>query len=285
MANVYQIVTDRILESLEAGIVPWQRPWITAAPMNLTTKKPYRGINVWLTSARRYTSPYWLTFKQAKDLGASVRKGERGTPIVYYTTFETDKTYPDGTPKTGMVLRYYTVFNTDQIDGLTDVPALETRQVDPIETAEAIVAGMPQPPALEHGHGAAWYRPSADLVGLPSRETFKGAGEYYSTLFHELAHATGHASRIGRVGVMEIARFGSETYSKEELIAEMTAAFLCGQAGIDSTVENSAAYLASWVKALKGDSRLIVSAGAGAQKAADWILGKTEKISVDMPES
>jgi antirestriction protein ArdC len=174
-------------------------------------------------------------------------------------------------------LRYYTVFNLEQTDGLKALLALPPAR--PIESAEAIVAGMPNPPAFEQDSRAA-YIPSKDTVTMPSRTAFNSQAEYYSTLFHELTHSTGHAKRLAREGFDKPQMFGSESYSKEELIAEMGSAMLCGVAGIEqSTVANSVAYLQSWTARLKGDSRLVVSAASAAQKAADYIRGESAKDS------
>jgi antirestriction protein ArdC len=163
------------------------------------------------------------------------------------------------------------VFNVEQCEGI-DSPMIAPA-VNPIEECERIVSQMPNPPAMEQD-ARAWYKPSTDTVGMPSRNAFNSAEEYYSTLFHELTHSTGHSSRIGRDGIEKLNTFGSESYSKEELIAEMGAAMLCGVAGIERmTLSNSAAYLRSWIDVLKSDSRMVVSAASQAQKAADYIQG------------
>lgn len=187
-------------------------------------------------------------------------------------------------------LRYYNVFNVAQCDGI-ELPSEETilspePRPSPIETAEAIVQGMPKRPEIRTGLDRAFYQPAADFVGMPSVEQFKSGEEYYSTLFHELTHATGHKSRLNRKGVADSegnwSAFGSEPYSKEELCAEMGAAFLCGEAGIvERTVENSASYIASWLQRLKNDSKLVVTAAAQAQKAADYILGRHQGEASD----
>ena len=169
------------------------------------------------------------------------------------------------------MLRYYTVFNVEQCEGIASPIAAPA--VNAIEECERIVRQMPNPPAMQQD-GRAWYRPSNDTVGMPSRNAFNSAEEYYSTLFHELTHSTGHTSRIGREGIEKLNTFGSESYSKEELIAEMGAAMLCGVAGIErKTLSNSAAYLQSWIDVLKSDARMVVSAASQAQKAADYIQG------------
>ena len=170
-------------------------------------------------------------------------------------------------------MRYYTVFNLEQCEGITSPDPV--REINPLEQCETIVNSMPNPPGFTQ-EARACYWPSTDTVGMPARSAFHAAEEYYSTLFHEITHSTGHPSRVGREGIMNHNPFGSEDYSKEELIAEMGATMLCGVAGIESrTLGNSAAYLQTWINKLKSDSRLIVSAASQAQKAADYVLGKT----------
>lgn len=278
--NVYEVITNRIIEQLQRNTVPWRKPWsgVSNVPaQNLISRKPYRGINVWLLASSGFSSPYWVTYRQAESLGGHVRKGEKSTPVVFYSTFDRER--PNGALEASKawVLRYYNVFNTAQCDGLT-VPTVaeDTRMPhERIASAEAIVSGMPSAPAIEHGKDAAWYRPSADVVGMPDLDRFTTAEHYYATLFHELAHSTGHASRLNRDTLTKTAHFGRSDYSKEELVAEMGAAFLCNTAGImhADIEDNTAAYLKNWIAALKGDSRLIVQAATKAQQAAEYILG------------
>jgi antirestriction protein ArdC len=278
-ASVYEIVTSRILAELERGEIPWHKPWRTLPPANLISKKPYRGINVFLLALAGYGSQYWLTFNQAKQLGGNVRKGEHGTKIVFwkFDKFETETADGATEERTSAFLRYYTVFNLEQTDGLKALLALPP--AFPIESAEKIVKGTPNPPAFEQDAQAA-YIPSRDTVTMPSRTAFDSQAEYYSTLFHELTHSTGHAKRLAREGFDTPQMFGSESYSREELVAEMGSAMLCGIAGIEqATINNSAAYLQSWIKRLKADSRLVVSAASAAQKAADYIRGESAKDS------
>jgi antirestriction protein ArdC len=274
--NVYQIITDKIVAKLEEGAAPWSKPWkvtgAEGAPRNLKSGKAYRGINVFLLSCQGYESPYWLTFKQAKAKGGSVRKGEKGTQVVFWKWIEKKSTDGDE-PERFPILRYYTVFNVEQCDGV-DYPKAKAEPVSEFEAiaaAELVVENMRNRPEITHGGDRACYSPTLDVVKMPKREAFKSPAEYYSTLFHELAHSTGHESRVGRPFGSS---FGSEKYGKEELVAEMTAAMVAGHVGIeDATIDNSAAYLASWIKTLKGDPKMAVCAAAQAQKAADYILG------------
>jgi antirestriction protein ArdC len=272
-SSVYQIVTEQIIKQLESGVAPWHRPWTTQIPQNVVSKREYRGINVFLLASRGYGSPYWLTYKQATEQGGNVRRGEHGSKVVFWKIdkYETEDADGQSLAKTSAILRYYTVFNVEQCDGIS-APGSD-KVINPIEQCERIVAGMPNPPATVQD-ARAWYRPANDTVGIPSRQAFGSAEEYYSTLFHELTHSTGHASRIGREGIEKLNTFGSESYSKEELIAEMGAAMLSGMAGIERrTLANSASYLKAWIDVLKSDSRMVVFAASQAQKAADYIQG------------
>jgi len=184
------------------------------------------------------------------------------------------------------MLRYYHVFNVAQCDGIENLPepAIETTPISPPNKPEEIALFMPRRPEIKCGMRRAYYSPSADIVGMPDKTHFASEAAYHATLFHELTHATGHPTRLNRPTVTETAGFGSDPYSKEELIAEMGAAFLCGQAGIESTLENSVAYLAGWLEQLRNDKTLIIQAAAQAQKAADFILGVKFEESTTAPD-
>jgi antirestriction protein ArdC len=241
-------------------------------------------VNVFLLHAMSYQSPFWLTFNQAKELGGSVKRGEKACPVVFWKWLDVEDT-ADNDRKRVPFLRYYSVFNVAQCDGIEGhLPKLEEskREHNPIEAGEQIVSAMPRRPEIKHGLDRAFYSPTGDFVGMPSPERFRSGEEYYSVLFHELTHSTGHESRLNRKGVTgtdgQWTAFGSQPYSKEELVAEMGSAFLCGHAGIvERTLENSAAYVQGWLSRLKDDSRLVVQAAAQAQKAADFILNKQHR--------
>lgn len=280
--DVYQIITDRIMALLAAGTVPWRKPWTGGEPpQNLIRRKPYRGINVFLLNASRFSSPFWLSFKQAQSLGATVRRGEHACPVVFWKLRDKPRDEPaqeESPPQRAPLLRYYRVFNVEQCEHLDPalLPRRETNAFQPRERCDQVVAHMPHPPQLIHGGARAAYCPLRDQVTLPDREQFASPESYYNTLFHELTHATGHASRLARPGVTEPARFGSEPYGREELVAEMGAAFLCGHCGIvDCTVAESASYLQGWLDRLRNDRKLVVHAAAQAQKACDFIRGVT----------
>ena len=289
--SIYQTVTDRIVSSLKAGVIPWEKPWKTPRfaggpfPRNFFTGKPYRGINVMLLWSSDYSSPFWLTFKQAQELKGNVRKGERGTPIVFYKQLPEDKKKQaandeDEDERAPFLLCHYTVFNVEQCDGLK-LPEIEqptnAPEIDDDEVCEGILTAWEKRPALHLTSPTeyrAYYRPSTDSVHMPARSRFVDAPHYYSTLFHELIHSTGHESRLNRIFGDH---FGDELYSKEELVAEMGAAFLCAIAGIanEHTDRNTTAYIQNWISKLEADNRLIIHAAANAQRATDCILGET----------
>jgi antirestriction protein ArdC len=270
----YERITERIVTLLEQGTIPWHKPWKvnTGLPRNLISKKPYRGINVFLLMAMSYESPHWLTFRQAIQLGGNVKKGEKSCPVVFWKRMETEDK-ESGEPKKAPLLRLYHVFNAAQCEGLKDAPEEIPM---PVTKPAEIVAGMPQPPVVKHGMAQAFYSPTDDCIGMPERERFESEASYFATLFHELIHATGSEKRLNRASLTERNGFGSNPYCKEELIAELGSAFLCGYADIvDRTINNSAAYLEGWLKQFQNDRTLIVYAAAQAQKAADFILGRT----------
>ena len=265
--DVYALITSRIIDCLEREIVPWKQPWQGGIlPQNLITRRPYSGINT-----------FFLTFKQAKALGGFVRRGERGLPVIYCskaTVTKVDDLTGEPESKDIKFLRSYTVFNATQCDGIPVPDPVPLHDFAPIEACEAIVKGYQNGPEIVHRAFAAFYRPRLDIVNMPPTESFNPPEEYYSTLFHELVHSTGHEKRLKREGIEKPHRFGDPVYSKEELIAEMGSAFLCAHAGIvPVTLANSAAYIRGWLGKLKSDKRLVISAAAAAQKAADHILG------------
>lgn len=282
----YQAITDQIIALLEAGTAPWRKPWNAASgmPKSLTTGKTYRGVNCFLLNISAmehgFTSPYWATYKAISERGGQVRKGQKSTLIVFWKQY-LDKNEVDektGKPKSRFVLRTYRVFNTEQADGLA-VPeyGATVNDHDPIAECEAIVAEyLTRGPSVTYGHSQAAYSHASDSLMMPDLSTFDTPEEYYSTHFHEIVHSTAHKDRLARPDALAFTHFGDKHYSKEELVAEMGAAFLSGHAGIaPATLENSAAYLASWLKVLKADNKLVVQAAAQAQRAADLVLGVT----------
>lgn len=284
MATVYEIITERILAELEKGTAPWHKPWKSVdgeEPANLSSHAAYRGINRFLLAQAHYDRPLFVTYNQAAQLGGTVKKGEHGFPVIFWKRNTYTKTQADGseTEENGFVLRYYTVFNIAQTEGLEKwIPAKPTNILTEFERhvkADAIVNGYKSAPGIRHQLGnRAYYVPSQDVIVMPEAGQFASQAEYYSTLFHELTHSTGHETRLKRPTLTEMVHFGDTNYSKEELVAEMGAAFLCGESGIENeaALKNSASYIDGWRKRIKQDSNLVIQAAAQAQKAADWIL-------------
>lgn len=279
--DVYEIVTEKITAALEAGTVPWQKPWAAAGglPRNFYSGRPYRGMNVVLLALAPYASPWWVTFDQARRLNGNVKRGEKSSLVTFWKLDEHDREEDPDTAaqrRRAPLLRYYHVFNVEQCEGLFP-PEPETARYehDPITLCDDLVNGMPHRPEIRRDPRQAYYSPTLDCVGIPDRSQFETPESYYATLFHELVHSTGHASRLDRPTLSTApAPFGSPDYSQEELVAEFGSAFLCGHTGIfPRTAENQAAYIGGWLKTLKGDKRLLPVAASRAQKAADYILG------------
>lgn len=268
--DVYKIVTDKLIKELENGVIPWRKPWINGGAVNWVKQRPYRGINTMLLDAGEYA-----TFKQVSDAGGKVKKGEEGHIVVFWKWIEKEDK-ETGDKETVPFIRYSKVFEINkQCEGLRSKKSQVSFEHDPVEEAEAIIQGYMNSPTYSYNSGKAYYQPTRDHVNVPPMKDFPNIDEYYSTFFHEIVHSTGHQERLKRPGVTRsTVAFGDEVYSKEELVAEIGAAMLCGVAQIDnSTIKNSASYLHSWLRELKNDSKLLVQASAQAQKAADYILG------------
>lgn len=276
--KIYQLVTDRIIEALERGVVPWRKSWSggDSAPINFKSKKEYRGVNVLMLMCSGFSSSKWLTFKQAVELGGKIRTGEKGTPVVFWNFVDRPTDDPERVRRIPF-LKYYTAFNLSQCEGIKDDEAA-AEPVKPfvqIERALRIVDGMPSPPTISGGTNRAAYSPLTDTVQMPQACNFDTEQEYYSTLFHELVHSTGHKTRLDREEVGGPVSFGSTSYSREELVAEMGAAFLCADAGISNEViENQAAYIDGWLSRLRQDKKLLIQAAGKAQRAADYIMNR-----------
>lgn len=327
--ETHQKIADRILDMLEQGTVPWHKPWATAGrPMIPQISKQsgnaYTGSNQILLQMFQafagFETDEWATFKQIKAMGGSVRKGEKGCPLVFFSKqvklfkgerpARLNKWYrsledflqtakergynPDrmlnekgqvlyrvsgAEYKVTMILKDFTVFNLSQQDGVEyrirpEAPAPEARNTSArIPEAEDIVTRWSDCPTITHGGNSAYYRPSTDSINVPAFEDFDGADEYYSTLYHEMSHSTGHQSRLSREGVTNHSGFGSHSYGIEELIAEFSASYLCGVAGIEKTIDNSASYIDSWIKTIKAQPEMVLDACFSAGKSANMILG------------
>ena len=279
--DVHQAITDQILAAMEQARATGRRLWDSqpSLPLNLTTNKPYSGINVlmlWSAGlSHGYRSPYWLTFKQAQTLGGQVRKGQHGTHCVFYKPWEstdTNATTGENEITRGAVLKSFTVFNLDQIDGI-QAPAQEERQpFTAIEDAERILDASQAP--IQMGGTQAFYRPSDDTIHLPNREAFINPEAFYNVALHEMCHSSGHPSRLARDFS---GRFGTESYAFEELIAELGSAFLNADLGIlNTTLPDHADYLSNWIAVLRSDRKAIFTAAAAASKAAAYIKGRGE---------
>ena len=281
--DVYQLITDSIIEKLEQGVIPWKSPYLiqNQNPLNFISKKAYRGINWMLLASSNFNSPYFLTFKQIKSLGGSVKSGAKSLPVVFWKILqypadnqEQDKKIP--------LLKFSRVFNAEMIEGIVfpTTPAMVKREeAEILLEAEKIVAGMPDPPHIGHkNQKSAYYDPQADYVNMPFIQNIISDRAYYATLFHELVHATGHPSRLNR----DLSgTYGSVSYSREELIAELGACFISSHLGLDIPgVENAAAYIQFWISKLKGDKKLIIEAAAKAQKATAFILNDHTESTV-----
>lgn len=286
-------ITEKIIAALTAGTVPWQRPFPHGSPMRSCGKR-YRGVNMLLLNHEQqqngYTSPYWLTYNEATKLGATVRPGEKSTMVVFWKKFINASTTPDPSDQPDpseednqeislarprMMLRYYLVFNACQCDDLPKryhpqhtTPLLELAQY---QRADAIIHGYPSPPIIQEAITMPHYKLSTDTVTTPPMHHAVSPEAYYATMYHELAHSTGHASRLNRDLTH---KFGTKEYAREELIAEMTACFLCAEAGIEPPIDNSAAYIQSWLQSLANDHNLVVVAAGKAQHATDHILDR-----------
>lgn len=283
--DIYQMITDKVVESLEKGTAPWQKPWSggkSGMPRNFVSTKAYRGINVFLLSytarVKGYQSPFWVSYKQAQQLGGSVRKGEHSSsPVVFWRIIEANPSEGEE-EKSHAMLRYTPVFNTDQCEGLRvpDLSEAPKRQHEKIEAAQSLVDAMPYAPTINVRPSAeAFYSPLSDSVTVPELNQFDKPEDFYATLFHELGHSTGHETRLNR-DLKNHAGFGSHEYSKEELVAEFCASYLCGVSGIENrTLENQASYINGWLTILKDQKqrKWLPWAASQAQKAADYIQG------------
>lgn len=274
--DLYQTVTDKIIAQLENGVAPWVKPWTDSGfgglPYNAITGKAYRGINVMMLYAPA-PGEGWMTYKQAQEVGAQVRKGEKGQMVVFFKPLKIeDKNAPvtaEDRSKTIPMLKYYTVFHTSQIDNLPEKyqPKAVERPTEKqrIEAAEKYLAQA----IIKHGGDRAYYHTGTDSITLPFQDQFKSVDDYYATALHELTHWTGHSSRTAREYGK---RFGDQAYAREELVAEMGAAFLCAKTGIAVQLQH-ASYISSWLKVLKNDKRAVLVAAGAAQRAVDFITG------------
>jgi antirestriction protein ArdC len=277
-------VTDRIIAQLEVGCAPWVRPWSRSrVPANAFTHRPYRGANIvalWMAqTVDGYPTADWLSFRQALQLGGNVRKGEHGTPIFFYSVLERD----DARAKDGVrrvpLLRSYTVFNVAQCDGLPISRVPETRsELERLEDADAFLGAIGA--TVRHGGDQAFYSPASDAITLPTFEQFETPEHYYGTSLHEHGHWTGAKHRLAREFGK---RFGDDAYAFEELVAELTSAFLCAELEIGGNLRHPE-YLSHWVRILRSDAKAILSAGARASEAADYLARLAGRRAIDVDD-
>ena len=271
--DIYAAITERIIAQMEQGTIPWHKPWIACgSAISRSTGKPYSLLNQMLLGK----AGEYVTFKQCQQEGGKVRKGEKASMVVFWKWLDVKDEDTEEVKQIPM-LRYFSVFHIDQCEGLKPkyTPVLpDATSAD--QTADQIISDYVQRSGVTVVHqegNKACYQPASDRVTLPTRQQFDSTAEYYSTAFHELTHSTGHKSRLDRLE--QTAFFGSEAYSKEELIAEIGAAALVNHTGLETSASfrNSTAYLQNWLQVLKGDKRFIVSAASKAEKAVEFILG------------
>lgn len=278
--DVYSIVTDRILQGLEKGVVPWKKTWQGNLPRNYVSERPYTGINFVMLGLVDVPYCHWLTWNQIHEQGGSVRKGEKSMIVIYAKNVNRFKEVTDSHSGETSVkdegyrfARYYHVWNYGQTEGIPDkTPEKNTY----IQDCESIIENMTIKPVISNGYKPCYFTLS-DYISMPDKRYFETSEEYYAVLFHELIHWTGHPNRLNRIDINNHS-FGNDPYSREELIAEIGASFLCNMSGIENQkmIENKTGYIESWLKALKSDRRLIMSASAQAQKAVNYILGISE---------
>ena len=279
--SVYEIVTERIIEQLENGVIPWEKPWtgVRSGAFNRVSKKSYSLLNQMLLGK----DGEWASFKQWTDLGGHIRKGEKSSIVVFWKIIPVEEVQEDGSKVVKQIplLKYINVFHISQVDGVEPLPKEELHDIKPIEKAESILIDYwtRENIKVEHIKGnKAFYSPMSDMIQLPLFEQFKDANEYYSTAFHESVHSTMKESRCNRAEERKnkLVAFGSEEYSKEELVAEIGSANLMNIIGIETkkSFRNSTAYIQSWLRVLRNDNKFIVSASSKAEKAVEYILNE-----------
>jgi len=277
--SVTEVITDAIIAQLEKGVIPWEKSWINSCK-NAVSRKDYRGINRLITSMtmvmKEFKCPYFATYNQIKDLGGHVKRGAHGIPIIFWKVIDVKSVSEELeiTEKNIPMMRYFTVFNLDQCQGI-DMSKFQMaeNQNDPIETAEQVVNNWKDKPENKRTGTQPCYLPQEDKIEIPDIAYFKSSESFYSTLFHEMIHSTGHTSRLNREEVVKLTFFGTESYAIEELVAELGSSFICSHTGIERIIENAASYIQSWLKALKNDRRQIITASARAEKAMQYIIG------------
>lgn len=280
MRDIYQETTDRIVAAIERGTTPWLKPWNGKSggmlPFNAVSGRPYNGINLLILGISDYSSLGWLTYKQAASLGGNVRKGEKGTTIVFWQ-FNKGKDKVTGEAKVIPFAKAYTVFNVEQCEGLDASKILIPAPAIAGKTWANDIAARHNV-TLEHGGNQAYFNPSRDFVRMPSAADFKTPEAYQSTLAHELTHWTGHKARLAREFGK---RFGDSAYAFEELVAEIGSAFLCAAHGVAADRLQHPQYVANWLQVLKDNKRAIFTAASKAKAAAEYLTAEAEEAAED----
>jgi len=275
--QICERITNMVIEKLEQGVVPWHKPWsYDMWPRNPFTKNRYSGINVFLLLLAGFDKPFWMTYYQIHQLGGNVKANEQGYPIVYWKLFEIKN--QEGDEKFIPLLKQYTVFNIEQSTEINHSMFEATKgKVNTIDECEKVINQMPKKPKVEDCSSRAYYNTNLDVIFLPPAHLFESTEAYYSTFFHELVHSSGHLSRLNRKSITEAVKFGTSNYSREELIAEIGASFLCAHCSIeDATVDNSIAYISNWTKRLREKKMMIITAAAQAQKAYEYVVNNRQ---------
>jgi len=272
--DIYQQITDKIITALEAGTAPWVKPWAKlGAPRNAITMREYSGINTVLLAMAEFSSNQWLTYNQAKDAGGQVRKGEKGTTVVFFKPLNIKDKNSEEADKIIPLLKTFTVFNTQQIDSLPEkFSQAISPQISEFEDNEAAELMLSQA-EIRYGSNRACFIPSRDEIHLPTKTEFKSISDFYATALHELTHWTGHTNRLARDFN---GRFGDASYAFEELVAELGAAFLCAHCGVDGQMQHSS-YIASWLKVLKNDKKAIFTAAAAARRSTEFVTQEEQE--------
>lgn len=290
--DLYQEVTNKMIALIEKGVVPWRLTWSTyGLARNYATGHIYSGINLIIMNTTHHSIPYFMSFRQIEERNGRIKKGAKSEMVIYFNIYykvgdDTLHHREEAEARKSMgeevevlkFIKHYNVFNIEDIEGIDfDLPQTMYNDNEKIERCEDIIDRMPKRPELKMlDPNQPFYSPILDIVNMPAITQFESAEAYYATYFHELAHSTGHESRLAREEVMVPHLHGSNPYGKEELLAELAASFVCSmvQINFEPILENSASYLDGWLKVLKEDNKFIFKAAAEAQKAADYILNR-----------
>jgi len=282
MNQIYKIITDKIIEKLEQGTVPWQKTWKTSLPKNFVSDVAYKGINQILLGMQDFECNYWLSYKQVKDLSGWVKKGEQSSMVVFWKPIVNNRhqELDESSADVHFLLRYYNVFNIEQVELPDEIKRKRISESinTKIHSAESIINNYPKPPAIVVNNSISnpRYLPRIDRIEIQSISNFFSSDSYYSSILNEGVQSTGHQDRLFRKGINDKIEFGTEKYSKEELIAEIGSSFLCSLSDVKNTIDNQASYIENWLQVLQNDKRMVLIAASQAQKAVDWIIGNSE---------